>query len=121
MFLTTGDNKLYNLHASFQLGERLLAGDAWNDSSPSNNWGNHVDWIANEAKMNEEKSANLPIAERLFPYDGWEFQIRRSRFVGKEWRIRIEVRDFAGQRPDTIFPELSERKNPARWAVLSLG
>jgi hypothetical protein len=120
MFLMTGDKRLYNLHASFQVGERLLPTGAWSDSSPPNNWGNHVDWIANEAKIDEEKDRSLPISERLFPYDGMEFQLRRSRFVGKQWRIRIEVRDFAGKLPDTVFPTLSERKSTARWAILSL-
>jgi len=121
MFLLTGDNQLYNLHASMQVGERLLTDDAWSDTSPPNHWGNHVDWIGSEAKIDAEKDRNLPMAKRLFPYDGMEFQLRRARFVGKQWRIRIEVRDFAGQVPDIIFPRISERKNTTPWAILSLG
>ena len=120
MFLVTGDNQLFNLHASMQIGERLLRDDAWSDISPPNHWGNHVDWIANEAKIDAEKDRSLQISKRLFPYDGMEFQLRRARFVGKQWRIRIEVRDFAGEVPDTIFPRISERKKTASWAILSL-
>lgn len=120
LFLLTGDNQLYNLHASMQIGEPLLAGDAWSDTSPPYRWGNHVDWTANEAKIDAEKDRNLPMAKRLFPYDGMEFQLRRARFAGKQWRIRIEVRDFSGQLPDTIFPAASERRETKRWAILSL-
>lgn len=121
MFILTGDNQLYNLHASMQIGERLLAGETWSDASPPNHWGNHVGWIANEAKIDAGKDSNLPISKRLFRYDGMEFQLRRARFVGRQWRVRIEVRDFAGQMPDTIFPAKSERKETAGWAILTLG
>lgn len=120
IFLQTGDNQLYNLHASAQIGERLLTGDAWTDTNPPPRWGNHVDWIANEAKVDSDKTRDLPFPKKLFPYAGMEFQLRRSRFTGKSWRIRIEVRDFVGQSPDIVFPNGSERKNTTRWAILNL-
>jgi proline iminopeptidase len=120
VFLMDGDHRLYNLHASMQIGERLLVGNDWTDASPVTNWGNSSDWIANEAKINAEQDERLPISKRFFPYDGIEYQIRRKRFVGRTWRIRVEVRDFAGQLPDTVFPANSQRRDSKHWAILNL-
>jgi hypothetical protein len=121
LFLLDGDHRLHNLHASMQIGERLLSGNEWTDQSPPTNWGNHVDWIANEAKVDEQKDKRLTFIKRLFPRDGVEVQIRRLRFIGQRWRLRIEVRDFAGLRPDKVFPATSERKNSGQWLTLDLG
>jgi hypothetical protein len=121
LFIEDGDKRLHNLHASMQIGERLLTGSDWTDSSPPTNWGNHVDWIANEAKTDGQKDQRLPFVKQLFPYDGMEFQILSTKFVGRKWRLRIEVRDFAGQLPDKVFPAASDRRNTERWFVLDLG
>jgi hypothetical protein len=121
VFLLTGTKSLYNLHASMQVGERLLAGDAWTDTDPPIVWGNHVDWIANEAKPDPRKDQSLPMTQRLYPRQGVEFQLRRSRFPGSEWRIRIEIRDFAGERADIIFPSDSIRMDTSHWMILHLG
>lgn len=120
LFLVTGESRLHNLHASMQLGERLLSGDKWTDTEPATSWGVHHDWTANEAKSDPKRDRNLPIAERLLPADGVEFQLRRSRFSGKQWQVRIEVRDFVGKAPDIVFPPNSTRTSPAHWAVFSL-
>jgi hypothetical protein len=117
MFLLAGGNELYNLHASMQIGERTLTGKAWTDGEPSWRWGNHVGWIANEAKYDSTKDRTLPDKEKVFPYEGKEFQLLRSRFTGKQWRMRVEVR---GATPDIVFPAESERLNTARWLVLQL-
>ncbi len=119
LFLLDSENRLYNLHASMQIGERLLTDNTWTDKKPAWNWGNHVDWIASEAKLDSTKSKDLPLAMRFFGYDGMEFQIRRSRFPGKWWRVRIEIRDFAGELPDIVFPDKAGRKEIEKWAVLN--
>ena len=117
MFLLTGSNELYDLHASMQIGERLLTGNAWTDREPAWRWGNHVGWIANEAKYDSTKDRSLPDKEKGFPYEGKEFHLLRSRFTGKQWRLRVEVR---GSSEDIAFPADSERMNTARWAILQL-
>jgi hypothetical protein len=117
MFLLTAGNELYNLHASMQIGERLLTGNAWTDREPAWRWGNHVGWIANEAKYDSTKDRSLPDKEKVFPYEGKEFQLLRSRFTGKQWRLRIEVR---GSSEDIPFPANSERRQTASWAILRL-
>ena len=91
------------------------------DADPSITWGNQVDWTANEAKPDPRKNRSLPMVERLFAREGIEFQLRRSRFAGDEWRLRIEVRDFAGERADIVFPKDSARKDTSHWAILRLG
>lgn len=121
MFLLPRDKHVYNLHASMQLGERVLIGSNWSDTNPPTRWGYHLDWTANEAKLDPFADPSVPAVHRIFPDDGIEFQLRRSRFQGKQWRIRIEIRDFDGQLPDIIFPADSERKTSAHWAILELG
>ena len=120
LFLLTEENQLYNLHASMRVGERWLKDSVWDDNKPEWRWGNNIDWIASVAKYDEAKDRNLSLAERFLHYDGMEFQIRRARFQGRRWRVRIEVRDFTGRTPDTIFPAASTRRDVTRWAVLKL-
>lgn len=120
LYLENSNQEIFNLHASMQIGERLLKGDSWSDNDPAWLWGNHTSWIANEAKTDASKDKNLPFSQRLFRREGVEFQIRRSRFPGKQWRMRIEIRDFAGKQADVIFPKLSERKNTDKWLLLEL-
>src|SRR4028119_876642 len=88
MFLLIGSNELYNLHASMQIGERTLTGNAWTDGEAPWRWGNHVGCIANETKYDSIKDRSLPDKEKVFPYEGKEFQLLRSRFTGKQWRMR---------------------------------
>ena len=120
LFLLTEENQLYNLHASMRVGERWLKDSVWDDSKPAWRWGNNVDWIASVAKLDETKDRSLSLTEQFFPYDGMEFQIRRARFQGTRWRVRIEVRDFTGKMPDIVFPAASTRTNVTGWAVLKL-
>lgn len=114
------DDALYNLHASAQVGERLLADTTWSDAEPPWRWGNHVDWIANEVKADPTVPRDEPWTDRLFPYEGFEFQLRRARFVGPTWQVRIEVRDFMGTTSDIIFPSASQRKDTTHWLRLHL-
>jgi len=117
LFLLNGSNELYNLHASMQIGERLLSGNAWTDREPAWRWGNHGGWIANEAKYDSSKARSLPDNEKVFPYEGKEFHLLRTRFTGKQWRLRVEVR---GSATDIVIPTDSERMNVARWLLLQL-
>jgi hypothetical protein len=117
MFLLARSNELYDLHASMQIGERLLTGNSWTDREPAWRWGNHVGWIANEAKWDSTKDRSLPDKEKMFPFEGREFQLLRSRFSGEEWRLRVEVR---GSTEDIVFPSKSERTNTSGWATVRL-
>jgi hypothetical protein len=120
IFLEDAAGRVHQLHASAQIGERALADTLWGDwENPAWRWGNHVDWIANEAKLDSEQPTTHPFSARAFPADATEFQIRRSRFPGGRWRIRVDVGLFPGNKGVYTFP-----RGPGRaasgWAVLAL-
>ena len=55
-----------------------------------------------------------------FPYDGFEFQIRQSKFGSDAWLIRIE----SPMPPDwskTVFPLGTEEASTDGWLKLELG
>lgn len=120
IFLEDAAGRVHQLHASAQIGERALADTLWGDwDNPAWRWGNHVDWIANEAKVDSAQPAGLPFSARAYPADGTEFQIRRSRFPGGRWRIRVDVGLFSGNGDTCTFPNGAGR-GPSTWAVLEL-
>ena len=119
IFLADSTGRVHQLHASAQIGERALEDTLWTDATPAWRWGNHVDWMANEAKVDATQPADRPFAARLFPADATEFQIRRSRFPGTRWRLRVEALVFASGAPPDVFPRDATR-DPATWAVIDL-
>lgn len=119
IFIDDGRDTLHVLHASAQVGERAFADTLWQGAVPPWRWGNHVDWIANEAKVDAARPAGDPMADRLFPADATEFQIRRSRFPAARWRVRIDVMAFAAGRPVEVFPRGANR-DPSTWLTLVL-
>jgi hypothetical protein len=57
--------------------------------------------------------------ETLFPYDGFEFQIRKEKFGVSEWRIRVEV--VSPGREPLVFPRGTEPGDSTGWLVLDVG
>ncbi|MDP1571304.1 MAG: hypothetical protein Q8L86_15020 [Vicinamibacterales bacterium] len=121
VYLLQDDRALHQLHASMQIGERRLEGTPWSDQEPPWRWGNHAGWIASEARLDSTKSRDLAFSERLFPLSGVEFQIRRARFSGSRWRVRIEIAQFPGTEGTFVYPPASTRNNTDGWAVFELG
>ncbi len=107
-----------NLHASMQLGERMLAGN-WNDTIPAWNWGNNYDWIANTIRYKEHNEKML-LMESIAPYQGFEFKISKSRILQNRLFIRLEIKDFTGTGENYIYPLLSKREDPGNWLNVSL-
>jgi hypothetical protein len=129
LFVQAEPGVVYNLHASAQLGERRLTDTLWTDWEPAWHWGNAVDWYANELRFDRLVADSILRADSTFDrtrlrfrttyaYDGYEFQIRRSRFPGREWRIRVEARATVPNQTDRVFPRASTRHQPATWTVL---
>ena len=116
----TSDGTVWNLHADTNVGERKLDGIAWSDSDPAYVWHNNATWNANVVEMRPNADMTAPLAKQVKPYDGQEFLIGRSQFPGKSWRLRIEVRDLAHEKPDLIYPAASDRHDPSGWVTIAL-
>ena len=130
MFISPGGGRIHHLHASAQIGERLVNEASGRWDKPSFNWGDTVDWSANEIRWDEKKMHSLikegkseGEAQEManYPYDGFEFQIRRSKIGPGPWLFRIEV-PLAPQvdRP-VVFPPGTEMGSTKGWARLNTG
>jgi hypothetical protein len=127
LFIQPTGGEIYQLHASAQIGERVMGNSAADD--PPWIWGHSPDWYANEVRWNRTVEEEL-IAEGVsegeaqsranFPYDGFEFQIRASKFENSEWRIRVEVPSAPDYDAPFVFPPATERRSTNGWLLLSL-
>ena len=121
VFLQDGSGTVHNLHASLQWGERTVAGDQWTDSEPATRWGRPVNWGANRIEWASGGSEQPEVTRASFrPYAAHEFWVSRRSFPGQSWRVRIEIRDFAGKVPDAVIPAGSLRREAGGWAVWHL-
>jgi hypothetical protein len=113
LYLSPREGEVYDLHASAKLGERQLAGNQF----PDWNWWNNREWTANISRVESfERSTFLPTPIR-------EYQIRRSRFGSRTWRLRFELTtmDANNDTQSTIvFPAGTTYKSTAGWLVLTL-
>jgi len=69
LYFDLGNDTLLNIHASQQLGERILTGSEWTDREPPFNWGYINSWTANTIHKDRKKKIFLP-------YTALEFQWR---------------------------------------------
>jgi len=74
LYFNLGNDTLLNIHASQQLGERILTGSEWTDEEPPFNWGYINNWTANTIRMDRKKKIFLP-------YTALEFQFNST----KDW------------------------------------
>ena len=129
LFFQGSDGVVYNIHASSQLAERRLTDTLFSDTIPAPRWGATSDWYANEMRNdralaarllqeNPQRDRTLMLFETTYPFDGFEYQIRRSKFPGREWRLRVEARTGMPGKTDVVFPQTSQRRRPESWAVL---
>ena len=102
-----------NLHASMQLGERLLVGN-WNDTIPAWNWGNNTGWIANTVYYREHNE-KLLLMESIAPYEGFEFRISKKKIRQNKLLLRLEIHDFMDTSKNEFYPVLSNRKDTSSW------
>jgi hypothetical protein len=120
LYLTGADGKVWNLHAEQQTSERKLEGTTWSDTDPAFVWYNNASWSAYVVQLKPNADPTAPMAKQIKPYDGQEFLIGRSQFVGKAWQLRIEVHDLAREKPDVIYPATSDRYDATGWATVTL-
>lgn len=118
-----------NIHASSQLGERILTDTIWTDYEPKTKWGYTNGWIANTVKFDRVKMRQIqaedptknPYESAFIPYDGIEFQFSKELFNFNEARFRCEIRNMIGPEgfETVVFPKNSKRKQTDTWATLN--
>lgn len=129
LFISPDGKAVTHLHVSAQLGERLLPGSGSAAGPPEFVWGATSDWYANEIRWDAgraealQKEGKSPFEAQqaaLFRYDGFEFQIRRSKFRSDAWLVRIE----SPMPPDwskVVFPPDTDLNSTKGWLRLELG
>lgn len=65
IYLSTEKGPIYQLHASAQLGERILSEEPGPENDPSFNWGDTKDWYANEVRWNNRELASIMESEGI--------------------------------------------------------
>ena len=127
LFISPDGRAIRQLHASAQLGERLLNDVPGTDDDPEFTWGDTADWYANEVRWNagkaqalmkEGKSRDDAIAASLYKYDGFEFAIRQSKFGTGEWLIRLESAASPDWTKPLVFPEGTDAASTRGWLKL---
>jgi len=129
LFISPDGRTVRQLHVSAQLGEIVLGGAAGAGEAPPFVWGATSDWYANEirwdakkaeALMKEGKDAGQAQQAALYRYDGFEFQIRQSKFGADEWFIRLESPMPPDWSKPVVFPEGTSPAPVQGWLKLVL-
>jgi hypothetical protein len=108
LYIAPAGGRLSDLHASAKLGERQFDNHKWPEW---NNWWNNQGWVANVSRVDSfEKRTFLAANVR-------EYQIKRSRFPGHEWRLMLDMslESNGGQYAVTRFPTSASDSNPEKW------
>jgi hypothetical protein len=129
LFISPDGKAICHLHVSAQIGERLLDDEANTSGMREFVWGDTAGWYANEIRWNERKVQAL-IKEgknggeaqeaSLYKYDGFEFQIRQSKFGSDEWLVRLETPMPPDWAKPVVFPEGTDTGSTNGWLRLVL-
>jgi len=78
--------------------------------------------LSKEWGEGQEKAGKNPIEiirATSFPSEGIEFAIRRSKFSGRRWLMRLEASVFAGGKPGMLaYPPTAEARKTDGWLEL---
>jgi hypothetical protein len=128
LFISPDGQTIYHLHASAQIGERRFQAGSTDGPDPEFVWGDTSDWYANEIRWNQKRVDELMKQGRnryeaqdisLYRYDGFEFQIRASKFPSRSWLFRLET----SAPPDgerLVFPAGTTMKKTDSWLRMNL-
>jgi len=114
LYIAPEDGSIHDLHASAKLGERQLHDGKWPEWR---NWWNNRGWAANVSQVES-------FEKRTFvPADVREYQIERSRFVGREWRLMLDmsIESQGGECAVARFPVSASGSNPEKWLRVQFG
>lgn len=112
-FFDIGQDSTLNLHASQQLGERILVGNEWTDSEPAFDWGFTDRWTGSVMKYSRTHKMYVPT-------NATEFQIAKDKFNSSILRIAIQTRDINWEKEIEVFPKNADLKNPETWFTFDL-
>jgi len=127
LFISPDGKAIRHLHVSAQLGERLLNDTAVPGKEPEFIWGDTTGWYANEIRWNERKvqamikegkDSGQAQEAALYKYDGFEFQIRQSKFGPDEWLVRVETPLAPDWEKPVVFPEGTDTASTKGWLKL---
>jgi hypothetical protein len=127
LFISPDGKTIHQLHASAQLGERILNETPGISDDPEFVWGDTAGWYGNEirwsevkvrALMKEGKSRDEAQMAALYKYDGFEFQIRQSKFGSREWLVHLATPMGPDWTKTIVFPEGTDAASTAGWLKL---
>ena len=111
LYFELGADTLLNIHASQQLGERVLTDADWTDSEPAFKWGYISDWTANQIKFDRTN-------EVYIPYTALEFQISKNKIPENKLKIALQSRDMNWEKEVVNLPENGDFKSTKNWLLL---
>ena len=129
LFISPDGKTIHHLHASAQISERIVNEHSGLWDNPPFIYGYSVDWHANEIRWDSGKAQELTKkgmdggkAQQMsyFEYDGYEFQVRQSKFPGDRWLFRILVPMAPDFDNPLIYPEGTEMTSTKGWLSLDL-
>jgi len=125
LFLAVPGGPIHQLHRSAQLGEIVLPPTG---TAPPFRFGLTPDWYANEERRDMveagrlEKEGKTPfdiIRATSYPSNGIEFAIRRSKFPGQRWLMRLVASVLAGDKPGMlVHPTAAAERTTEGWMEL---
>jgi hypothetical protein len=129
LFISPDAKAIRHLHVSAQLGERLLNDTPGADDDPEFDWGDTSGWYANEirwserkiqAMMKEGKTRDQGQVASVYAYDGFELQIRESKFAAGEWLVRFESPMPPDWSKPVVYPAGTDSASTRGWLKLIL-
>ncbi|MFC2120600.1 hypothetical protein ACFLTI_03295 [Bacteroidota bacterium] len=128
LYISPDKERIYHFHASAQIGEILIKSDSdWENQQFR--WGNSNGWYANEIRWDQYKRdslQNVKVADNeafmqsMYKFEGFEFQILKSKFKTNKWRIMLEIPGPPDYENPFTYPTGSEKRNTDTWMELIL-
>lgn len=109
---------LYNLHASAQLSERLLADTEWGESE----FWNHKDWSGFWVPYAGQEDAEDGTRTKFLEGSHREVQVLRRKFVGNTWNMMIGVSAINHEGTygaELSYPENAINTDKSTWGKFS--
>ena len=123
--LAVPGGRIQRLHVSAQLAETELTAAG---AEPAPRFGLTTQWYANELRRDMAEAARLEregrspieiIQATSYPSDGLEFAIRRTKFAGDVWLMRLWASTLIDGRPGMLtFPPGTAERSTAGWLEL---